>query len=90
MLRPIGETGSLMKYLKTYRNIGSMFHKTKLATLETFNIQKATNAKCFNCGKPSHIKKQCHISTQAGKNNTLLIKKDPQKYVQDVKRGSID
>ena len=87
MLRPIGETGSLMKYLKTYRNIGSMFHKTKLATLETFNIQKATNAKCFNCGKRSHIKKQCHMSTQARKNNTTSNKKRPPKICPRCKKG---
>ena len=63
MLRPIRETGSLMEYLKAYKDIGSSSHRAKLATLETFNVQKATNAKCFNCGKPSHMKKQCRMST---------------------------
>ena len=63
MLRPIRETGSLMEYLKAYKDIRSNFHRTKLATLETFNVQKATNAKYFNCGKPSHMKKQCRMPT---------------------------
>ena len=63
MLRPIQETGSLMEYLKAYRDIRSSSHRAKLATLETFNVQKAANAKCFNCGKPSHMKKQCRMST---------------------------
>ena len=49
MLRPIQETGSLMEYLKACRDIGSMSHRAKLAALETFNVQKAANAKCFNC-----------------------------------------
>ena len=63
MLRPIRETNSLMEYSKAYKDIGSMSHRTKLVALETFNVQKATNAKCFNCGKPNHMKKQCHIPT---------------------------
>ena len=67
MLRPIQETGSLMEYLKACRDIGSMSHRAKLATLETFNVQKAANAKCFNRGKSGHMKKQCHMPTQAGK-----------------------
>jgi len=88
VLRPIRETGSLMEYLKACRDIGSMSHREKLATLETFNVQKAANAKCFNCGKPGHMNKQCHMPTQAGI-ILFLIRRDPQEYVQDVKRGSI-
>ena len=38
-----------MEYLKACRDIGSMSHRAKLAALETFNVQKAANAKCFNC-----------------------------------------
>ena len=63
MLRPIRETGSLMEYLKACKDIRSMSHRAKLAALETFNVQKAANAKGFNCGKPGHMKKQCHMST---------------------------
>ena len=88
MLRPIRETGSLMEYLKACKDIGSMSHRTKLATLETFNVQKAANTKCFNCGKPGHMKKQCCMPTQARKNNTTSIRRNPQEYAQDVKRGS--
>ena len=69
MLRPIQETSSLMEYLKAYKDIRSNSHRTKLATLETFNVQKATNAKCFNCGKPSHMKKKTKNKKQKQKNN---------------------
>ena len=89
MLRPIQETSSLMEYLKAYKDIRSNSHRAKLAALETFNVQKAANAKCFNCGKPGHMKKQCCMPTQARKNNTTSIRRNPQEYVQDVKRGSI-
>ena len=77
MLRPIRETNSLMEYLKAYKDIGSSSHRAKLATLETFNVQKAANAKCFNCGKASHMKKQCLLPTQAGKNNATSNKRPP-------------
>ena len=68
VLRPIPETGSLMEYLKACKDIGSMCHRAKSVALETFNVQKAANAKCFNCGKAGHMKKQCLLPTQAGKN----------------------
>jgi len=58
VLRPIRETGPLMEYLKAYKDIGSMSHRAQLVALETFNVQKAANAKCFNCGKANHMKKQ--------------------------------
>ena len=78
-----------MEYLKACRDIRSMSHRAKLATLEIFDVQKAANAKCFNCGKPGHMKKQCHMPTQAGKNNTTSNKK--QYYTPGVcprcKRG---
>ena len=64
MFRPIRETGSLMEYLKAYKNIGSLSHRAKLSALETFNVQKAANAKCFYCGKPNHMKKtMSHANT---------------------------
>ena len=87
MLRPIQETSSPLEYLKAYKDIRSNFHRTKLATLETFNVQKATNAKCFNCGKPSHMKKQCRMPTQARKNNTTFNKKRPPGIGPRCKKG---
>ena len=64
-----------MEYLKVCRDIGSMSHRAKLAALETFNVQKAANAKCFNCEKANHIKKQCHMLMQTAKNNNTSNKK---------------
>ena len=87
MLRPIRETGSLMEYLKACRDIRSVSHRAKLAALETFNVQKAANAKCFNCGKPSHMKKQCRMPTQARKNNTTSNKKRPPGVCPRCKKG---
>ena len=52
MLRPVRETGSLMEYLKAYRDIRSSSHRTKLATLET-NVQKAANANVLTVGSPT-------------------------------------
>ena len=87
MLRPIRETGSLMEYLKAYKDIRSNSHRAKLATLETFNVQKAANAKYFNCGKPSHMKKQCRMPTQARKNNTTSNKNRPPGICPRCKKG---
>ena len=75
VLRPIRETGSLMEYLKACRDFGSMSHRAKLAALETFNVQKAANAKCFNWGKANHMKKQCRMPMQTAKNNNTSNKK---------------
>ena len=52
VLIPIRETGSLMEYLKAYRDIRSSSHRTKLATLET-NVQKAANANVLTVGSPA-------------------------------------
>ena len=83
MLRPIRETSSFMEYLKAYKDIRSMSHRAKLAVLETFNVQKAANAKCFNCGKAGHMKKQCCMPMQTAKyNNTSKKKKDPQEFAK--------
>ena len=87
MLRPIRETGSLMEYLKAYKDIGSMSHRTKFVALETFNVQKTANAKYFNCGKLGHMKKQCCLPTQAGKNTTTSNKKRPPGVCPRCKRG---
>ena len=80
-----------MEYLKVCRDIGSMSHRAKLVALETFNEQKAASAKCFNCGKASHMKKQCHMPVQTAKNNLTSNKKKkgPQEFAQNVKGDSI-
>ena len=76
-----------MEYLKAYRDIGSMSHRAKLAALETFNVQNAANAKCFNCMKANHMKKQCHMPMQAAKNNNTSNKKRPPGVCPKCKRG---
>ena len=53
MLRPIPETSSLMEYLKAYRDIKSMSHRTKLTALETFNMQKAANVNVLTARRPT-------------------------------------
>ena len=47
--------------MKVCQNIGSIQHRAKVATMKTLAAEKFINLKCFNCGKPSHIKKQCHL-----------------------------
>ena len=64
-----------------------MSHRAKLVVLETFNVQKAANAKYFNCRKASHMKKQCHLPTQARKNNTTSNKKRPSGVCPRCKKG---
>ena len=89
VLRPIRETGSPMEYLKAYRDIGSMSHRAKLVALETFNVQKAASAKCFNCGKAGDMKKQRCMPVQTAKNNLTSNKKRPPGVAQNVKGDSI-
>ena len=59
-----------MEYLKACRDIRSMSHRAKLVALETFSVQKAANAKCFNFRKAGHMKKQSRMPVQTAKNNT--------------------
>ena len=77
-----------MEYLKACRDIRSMSHRAKLAALETFNVQKAANAKCFNFGRAGHMKKQCHMPVQTAKNNLTSNKKRSPGVCPKCKRGS--
>ena len=76
-----------MEYLKACRDSGSMSHRAKLVALENFNVQNAANAKCFNCRKANHMKKQCHMPMQAAKNNNTSNKKRPPGVCPKCKRG---
>ena len=63
IIRPIREQGGVMEYLKACRNVGMIQHK---AALETLNISPKSKVKCFNYGKPGHMRKQCHLPRQTG------------------------
>jgi hypothetical protein len=62
LIQPIKETGDIMDYLKACCNMGTFKHKARVAALETMAIQKQKTAKCFNCGKPGHMKKTMQIT----------------------------
>ena len=66
IIRPIRGQGGVMEYLKACRNLGTIQHKAKIATLETLNVSQRCKAKCFNCGKPGHFGKQCRLPRQTG------------------------
>ena len=46
--------------------MGTIQHKAKIASLKTLNVSQKSNVKCFNCGKPGHMQKQCHLPWQTG------------------------
>ena len=46
--------------------MGTIQHKAKIASLKTLNVSQKSNVKCFNCGKPGHMQKQCHLPRQTG------------------------
>ena len=48
-----------MDYMRAYRNTGSIKHKARITALETFAVHKASNIKCYDCGKTGHVRKPC-------------------------------
>jgi hypothetical protein len=64
LIRPFKETGDIMDYLKACCNVGTFKNKARVAALETMAIQKQKAAKCFNCGKSGHMKKQSKLPAQ--------------------------
>ena len=61
IIRPIREQGGTMEYLKACQNVGTIQHKAKIAALKTLNASQKYKVKCFNCGKPGHMRKQCRL-----------------------------
>ena len=88
MLRPIRETNSLMEYLKACRDIRYMSHRAKLVALETFMYKKLLMPNILTVGSPTIWKNNATYQHRSEKIILLLIRRNPQEYVQDVKRGS--
>jgi hypothetical protein len=88
LIRPIRETGDIMDYLKVCCNVGTFKHKARVPALETMAIWKQKTAKCFNCGKPGHMKKQCKLPAQNNNYNKLGNTSLPG-ICQNVKKDSI-
>ena len=66
IIRSIREQGGVVEYLKACRNVGTIQHKAKIATLETLNVSQKSKVICFSCSKPGHMWKQCRLPRQTG------------------------
>ena len=90
IIRPLRGQREVMKYLKAYRNVGTIQHKAKIATLETLNVSQKSKVKCFNCGKPGHMRKQCRLPRQTGlpPDKGGAIKTKPPKLCPRCKKGN--
>ena len=91
IIRSIREQGGVVEYLKACRNVGTIQHKAKIATLETLNVSQKSKVKCFNCASQDTcgsritcLDKQVFLLTKEG-----LLKLSPLGSAQDVKRGII-
>ena len=89
IIRPIRGQGGVMEYLKACRNVGTIQHKAEIAALETLNVSQKSKVKCFNCGEPGHMRKQCHLPRQTGRSPDKggAIKTKPPGLCPRCKKG---
>jgi hypothetical protein len=77
-----------MDYLKACHNVGTFKHKARVTALETMAIQKQKTAKCFNCGKPGHMKNNTNCQHKIII-ITNLVTLPFLGYAQNVKKDNI-
>lgn len=80
-----------MKYMKACRNAGTIPQKAKRATLETFRVSPKSEVKCFSCGKPGHMRKQCHLPRQTALSPDKggAMKTKPPRALPKMSKGEI-
>ena len=58
-IAPIGETGTIIDYLKAYRNLGSEKQKMQMLTKTMAATFRKGNKGCFTCRDRNHFKRDC-------------------------------